>query len=50
MLFSEVKKLKLFLNLQLKGAQNRSSHQLTTTFYCIPMSLKRPLVPKSDVK
>ena len=26
-----------------------SSHQLTTTFYRITMSLKRPFVPKSDV-
>ena len=29
---------------------HHSSHQLTTTFYRITMSLKRPFVPKSDVK
>ena len=29
---------------------HHSSHQLTTTFYSITVSLKRPFVPKSDVK
>ena len=32
------------------SSAHHSSHQLTTTFYRITMSLKRPGVPKSDVK